>query len=506
MGKVVLDGNSLTLEQVYQVVYEHAAVEIAQEAEKRAIKAKKVLYKMVEEETPIYGTNRGVGWNKDRKVYAEYFDQYNKNLLRSHSLCVPPFCTEEEIRAIMLMRLNAALYGCAGLSLEVLERYRDFLNLGVHPLVPRRSSVGESDLAVNAMIGMSMIGENDVIYKGKVQDSLKTMRDLGMEPLTLGAKDGLGIVSSNSQAAAMAALLLKEVQELLENSNLIYCIGLEGLNGQVQQLDRSVTEARGFPEQTECAQECLEMLEDSFLLDGTEGKALQDPLSFRDSAFINGAVLECARLLKVSLEQQMNHSDDNPCVLPDEERVSVSCNFEPLNLALKAEMLNIALCHISKGACHRILKLADPDFTGLPRFLSPDGGKTVIGYSTIQKTFSALDAENRSLANPSSMDFLALSGYIEDHASNAVTALEKGFKIVDNLRYILGIELMHAAQAVDLRGNYKLGRKTGPAFHAYRKIVPFLDKDRKLSDDIQKSYTCIKECRLLEAAGIQVKI
>lgn len=146
------------------------------------------------------------------------------------------------------------------------------MNLGVHPLVPRRSSVGESDLAVNAMIGMSMIGENDVIYKGKVQDSLKTMRDLGMEPLTLGAKDGLGIVSSNSQAAAMAALLLKEVQELLENSNLIYCIGLEGLNGQVQQLDRSVTEARGFPEQTECAQECLEMLEDSFLLDGTEGK------------------------------------------------------------------------------------------------------------------------------------------------------------------------------------------------------------------------------------------
>src|SRR5699024_3930628 len=108
------------------------------------------------------------------------------------------------------------------------------------------------------------------------------------------------------------------------------------------------------------------------------------------------------------------------------------------------------------------------------------GGKTVIGYSTIQKTFSALDAENRSLANPSSTDFLALSGYIEDHASNAVTALEKGFKIVDNLRYILGIELMHAAQAVDLRGNYKLGRKTGPAFHAYRKIVPFLDKDRKL--------------------------
>lgn len=506
MEKVVLDGKNLTLEQVYKVVYEDAKVEIAPAAMERARKAKKVLYKMVEDETPVYGTNRGVGWNKDRKVYSEYFDQYNKNLLRSHSLCVPPYCTEEEIRGVMLMRLNTALYGCAGLSPEVLERYRDFLNLGIHPLVPRRSSVGEADLAVNAMIGMSMIGENDVVYKGKVQDSVETMKNLGMEPLTLGAKDGLGIVSSNSQSAALAALLLKELGELLANSNLIYCIGLEGLNGQVQQLDKSVTESRGFPEQTECAQLCLEMLEGSFLLDGTEGKALQDPLSFRDSAFINGAVLECARLLKYSLEQQMNHSDDNPCVLPEEGRVSVSCNFEPLNLALKAEMLNIALSHISKGACHRILKLADPDFTGLPRFLSPDGGKTVIGYSTIQKTFSSLDAEIRSLANPSSMDFFALSGYIEDHACNAVTALEKGFKIIDNLRYILGIELMHGAQAVDLRKNYKLGKKTGPAFHAYREIVPFLDKDRKLSDDIQKSYQCIKDCTLLKAAGIEAKL
>ena len=449
MEKVVLDGKNLTLDQIYEVVYHGAIVELSKEAMKRAEKAKQVLYRMVDSETPVYGTNRGVGWNKDRKVYTEYFDQYNKNLLRSHSLCVPPYCTEEEVRAIMLIRLNTALYGCAGLSRDVLERYRDFLNKRIHPLVPRRSSVGEADLAVNAM----------------------------------------------------AALLLREVKELTANSNLIYCIGLEGLNGQIQQLDRSVTEAKGFPEQTECAQECLHMLEGSYLFDGTEGKALQDPLSFRDSAFINGAVLECVKLLEMSLNQHLNHSDDNPCVLPDVERVSVSCNFEPLNLALKAEMLNIALNHISKGACHRILKLADPSFTGLPRFLSPDGGKTVIGYSTIQKTFTSLDTENRALANPSSMDFFALSGYIEDHASNAVLILEKSFKIVDNLRYILGMELMHAAQAVDLRGNYKLGKCTGKAFEEYRKIVPFLDKDRKLSVDIQASYEVVKSNKLLKASG-----
>lgn len=496
MEKVVLTGHSLTLDEVYKVVFDRVPVEISDEALERAEKSKKVLYKMVEDETPVYGTNRGVGWNKDRKVYNEFFDQYNKNLLRSHSLGVLPYCTEEEIRAVMVIRLNTALYGCAGLSTEVLERYVDFLNKEIHPLVPRRSSVGESDLAVNAMIGMAMIGENDVLYHGEVADSVEVMEKEGMKPLVLGPKDGLGIVSSNSQTAAMAALLLKEVKELLANSNLVYCIGLEGLNGQIQQLDKSVTEAKGFPEQTECAQECLEMLKGSYLFDGTEGKALQDPLSFRDSAFINGSILECVKLLEMSLMQHFNHSDDNPCVLPDEGRSSVSCNFEPLNIALKVEMLNIALNHMSKGSCHRILKLADPDFTGLPRFLSPDGGKTVIGYSTIQKTFTALDTENRSLANPSSMDFIALSGYIEDHASNAVHALEKSFRIVDNLRYILGMELMHAAQAVDLRGNYKLGEVSGKAFHAFREVVPFLEKDRKLSVDIQNSYEMIRDNRL----------
>lgn len=492
MKKIILDGHSLTLEHIYAVVYDRAEVEITQSALERAAVSKDVLFEMVENETPVYGTNRGVGWNKDRKVYDEYFDQYNKNLLRSHSLCVAPYCTEEEIRAIMLIRLNSALYGCSGLSLDVLIRYREFLNRGIHPHVPRRSSVGEADLAVNAMIGMSMIGENEVYYKGKLVDGMEALKAEGLSPLVLGPKDGLGIVSSNSQAAAMTALLLKRVKDLITNSNLVYCIGVEGLNGQMQQLDESVTKARGFREQTVCAQECLGFLEGSYVFDGTEGKALQDALSFRDSAFINGSILECVRLLEATLLEQINHSDDNPCVLPYEGRVSVSCNFEPLNLVLKVEMLNIALNHMSKGACHRILKLADPAFTGLQRFLSQDGGKTVIGYSTIQKTFMSLDTENRSLANPSSMDFFALSGYIEDHASNSTIALEKSFQIVDNLCYILGMELMHAAQAVDLRGNYKLGRGSGAAFKRFREKVPFLDKDRNLSVDIRNAYEMVK--------------
>lgn len=213
MNIVKLDGHSLTLDQIEKVVYGRWLVELDETALQKAEKAKKLLWKMVDSETPVYGTNRGVGLNKDRKVYTGAFEQYNKNLLRSHSLCVPPYCSEEEVRAIMLVRLNCALYGCSGLSVDVLRQYTEFLNKQIHPLVPKRSSIGESDLAVNAMIGMTMIGEGEVLYQGVQMNSLKAMKKAGLNSLVLGPKDGLGIASSNSQAVAMTALMLLQLKK-----------------------------------------------------------------------------------------------------------------------------------------------------------------------------------------------------------------------------------------------------------------------------------------------------
>ncbi len=440
-----------------------------------------------------------MGWNKDRAVYNERFAAYNQNLLRSHSLAVDPLSSEEEVRGMMLVRLNMALYGCTGLSMDVINMYKEFLNRKIHPIVPSRGSVGEADLAVNAMIGMSMIGENDVVFKGEIRDSAEVIKEENLPKIVLGPKDGLGIVSSNTQCFARAAMLIKEVKDLIKINNVIYSLGLEGLNGQLQQLHEGVANAKGFNEQNICSKECMELLSGSFLFDDDKGKALQDPLSFRGTTIINGAALEAVHLLEKNLLSQLNHSDDNPCILVDEDLVLVSSNYEPIDVVLKVEMLNIALSHISKNSCHRTLKLADPSFTGLERFLSPDGGKTVIGYSTIQKTFASLDAENRSLSNPSSADYMALSGYIEDHSTNSVVVLDKSFKLVDNIRYILGIELMHAAQAVDLRKNYKLGKGTKVAFDMTREIIPFLSEDRKLSVDIKNAYEIIKSNKFLKA-------
>jgi len=496
MEKIILNGNDLSLDDVYDVAYNYKQVEIDKNALEKAKKARKILFDLAAKGQPVYGLNRGVGWNKDKEFDVDFFETYNRNLLNSHSLGVEPYSTDEEVRAMMLIRLNTALYGSTGVSIEILEHYRDFLNKSIHPRVPRRGSIGEGDISTLSHIGLSIIGEGEVSYKGEILSSINAMKKENMKPAVLGPKDGLSIVSSNAQGAAYIAMLVKETEELIKMSNIIYCLGMEGLNGVVQSLDEKVNQLRRLKGQIKCAEECRSYLEGSYLNEPHKDRALQDSLSFRCSFAVNGSIYDVLDYIKEFLNIQINSTDDNPCIVVDEERVSVSANFEITSLVLGVEMLGIALCHLSKSSCNRMIKLSDPSFTKLTRFLTPNETKT-IAYGTIQKTFTYLDAENRMLANPSSMDYYSLAGNIEDHASNAPLAADKALKIIDNLRYIIGIEAIHAAQAVDLRGNVKMGKGTEKAYEAIRNEIPFLDKDRNLSVDIKKAYELIKAKKLL---------
>ena len=495
MEALILDGKHLTLETLHQVVYDRRPVEIDPDALDLARKARQVLFDMAAEGKPVYGLNRGVGWNKDKEFDPEFFEQYNRNLINSHSLSVKPFCTVEEVRAMMCIRLNTALCGSTGISAEILTLYKEFLNRGIHPRVLRRGSIGEGDISTLSLIGQTMIGEGVVEYRGMTVPAIQALRAEGMEPAVMGPKDGLSIVSSNAQGESIVALVIYQTEQLLRESNAIFCLGLEGLNGGLQPMGEKVNALRNLPGQQAVAADCRRYLEGSYLHQPDPKRALQDPLSFRCGSAIGGTVLDALNFVKQYMEMQINATDDNPCIFADEGTTSVSQNFETTTLSLGVEMLASALAHLSKTICYRLTHLADPAFTGLSRFLTPVDVK-VIAYCAIQKTFTSLDAENRMLANPSSMDFMAVAGNIEDHASNLPLAASKVLQILDNLRYMMGIELIHAAQAVDLRGRPALGRVTGPVFDAFRKEVPFLDADRNLSIDIEKAYHFIGDGRL----------
>ena len=497
MDTLVLNGSNLTLEDLYDIAYHNRKVEIDPAAYQRLAKGRQIMQDLARGGKAIYGFNRGVGWNKDQDIDESYFETQNLKIIRSHTLGTAPFNSDVEVRTMMAIRLNNLLIGASCASDELANSYRDFLNHGITPRVPKRGSVGEADITTVSHIGKAFIGEGDVSYQGQIVPAKEAMEKEGLHPLHLTLKDAHTIILTNSQGEAMAAVLVHEVEKLVKMSDLIFCLDYEGLNGNIEAMREDVNALRGLPGQMECAARCRKYLEGSYLYEDHPDRALQDPLTFRGGFTITGTVVDALNFVKKILRIQINSPSDNPCIMPEQDALYVNSNFETTTLAVGVEMLSIALGHLSRAVNYRLIKMGSPEFTRLPRFLAPRDG-SAHGYSTIQNTYSAIDAENRSLINPSSVDFYHMQGGIEDHASNLPLVASKGLQIVDNLRYLVGMEAMNAAQAVDLRENIHLGKYTQIAYDTIREAIPTLAADRNVYDDIKQAYELICSEKLLE--------
>lgn len=489
---LVLDGSGLALSDIEEVARFGRPVQIAESARSRLEAARELVYELVEHDVPIYGFNRGVGWNKDKKVDPAFFAQYNRNLILSHSSGIGPNATNDDVRAVLLARLNGLLAGCTGIQPAIADRYVEFLNLGISPVLPLRGSVGAADITNLPHIGLAMIGEGEVDAQGRRQPAAAALQEAGLAPLQLGPKDGLAIVSSNALSAGIGALALVDTIKVLELADVIYAMSLEAIHGQLSPLDEAVHRMRPFPGQLTSLAVVRNALEGSHLWQQQTAEKLQDPLSFRDAVQVHGAARDAWRYVKDQLELHLNSSDDNPCLMLEERRIVSCANFEPVAWTLGFEMLGQALHHVSRCSVFRTLRLGDPSFTGLTRFLTPNEQYS-IGFCTLQKTVTSLDAEIRHLSNPASADYASLAGDIEDHATNSPFVVYKTREIIDRLYYILGIEAIHAAQAIDLRGSQdSLGNGVRKAYEAIRESVPYLSEDRALTKDIEQAYQIMR--------------
>lgn len=501
--KVTLNGSNLTLDHLWRIACEGAEVEISSDGLERLEASRRLVYDLAESDVPVYGFNTGVGWNKDRHIASEYFKAYNENLVHSHTLGVGPEASEAEVRAAMAIRLNCLLNGNTGIQPAVARRYADFLNHRLHPVIPERGSIGEGDITELSHIGLAMIGEGDVVYRGERMSSAEAHRRAGLETVVLGPKDGLAIVSSNAFAAAQGALVLADLFELVDQADLIYAASLEGLNGNVSPLNERSNALRKLPGQILSTANVRRFVAGSFIEDPDPERPVQDPVSFRAGAYVHGSLRDAMEYVHRYLLIQMNTSDDNPCMLLEERRIISCSNFEVTTLAVGFEMLAIILSHVSRTSCYRSIRLSNPVLTKLPRFLTPEETH-VHAFGALQKTFTALDAEIRHLSNPSSVDYFSLAGGMEDHATNMPHIVQRLRRIVDNLKYVLGMEMIHAAQALTLRLNInselRLGRGTAAAYEEFRRTVPWYDRDRNLSADIQSAYEVVRSGRMLEAA------
>ena len=353
MDTLILNGHDLTLQDVYDVAYDGRKVEIAADAYARLAKGREIMQELSKGGKAIYGFNRGVGQNKDVTIDEDFMETQNRMMLRSHSLGLPPFNTDEEVRAMMV-------------------------NHGSTPRIPRRGAVGEADITTITHIGLAFIGEEDVNYKGKVVSAKEAMEKEGLKPLHLQLKDTHTIMLSNSQGEGTAAILVHEVENLVKMSDRIFCLDYEGLNGNIEPMREDVNELRGLPGQIRCAARCRKDLEGSYLYsDNRPEHALQAPLTFRGGFIITGAVEDALDYVKKFLSIQINSPSDNPCIMLDKKDVFVNSNFETTSLVIGVEMLAIALAHLSRAVNYRLIRMCMPEFTHLPRFLAPRNGSGV---------------------------------------------------------------------------------------------------------------------------------
>lgn len=501
---MLLTGRDLAIGDVVLVARAGVRIRADQKALDRVARGHELLLAAAARGTPIYGLSRGVAQDKEKPTLkSDHLDAesraesqaFNRDLIHAHCAGIEPSAPEELVRAAMFTQLNTLLLGHSGAQPRVAELLVEFLNRRIHPVLPSRGSLGEADIAILSHLALAMIGEGDVIAEGTRVPARDALRTAGLEPLVPVAKDGLAILSSNAFTAGAAALAVYDAGHFLDNAELIAALSLEGLNGNIAPLSEAAQALRPYQPQLEAADRIRQHLASSFLHRPDPKRALQDPLSFRAASQVFGTARDRANAAEQKLTVQLNSSDDNPAVDLETGAVMPTANFEPLAWVLELEALSLSLRHVATGSLQRMLRLQDNSITGLRRGLAPDG--KAMGLAMLQYPASALEAEVRSLSHAVSGDVAPVAGGIEDRATNAALVVDRLNRTLECLQRLAGLELIHAAQAVDLRRRLtpdtSLGHGTARLFAASRERLPFLDRDRVLSDDIEASFRFVQQ-------------
>ncbi|GAA0991692.1 aromatic amino acid ammonia-lyase [Subtercola frigoramans] len=455
----------LTLDEVQSIALDAAEVTLAPDARERIALGRAVLTDALEKGTRVYGLNTGLGHTRDVEISRDVLDQYQVDIVVSHAFGIGPSLPEPEVRAIMLARLAGAVRGYSGLSLPVAEFYSQMLNAGVVPNVPREGSIGASDLGTLAAIAATMIGRGTAFLNGTKLSSAQALQQAGLQPITLGLKEGLAVVSENSYSIGIGALALGEVARTLRLADVAAALTMEAARSSLTPFDPEVAVARSSRSQADVAANILSLLEGSYLTDPLQAISLQDPLSIRTVAQVHGAARAVFDNLAFTVETELNASDDNPMTSPDTGRALSTGNFHPMEIALGFESIRVALAHLALICERRVGVIgmefwssrASTDVASLPggAILTPGLG----GYA-----HAAISARIRTLANPVTLNIPSLDHGQEDHATAAPLAVDFTRELTAKLNDMLAGEIIIASALLSWRADVTLGAGTRPYF------------------------------------------
>ncbi len=483
---ILLDGQTLSLEGLIAIA-QGADAALCPQARARMVDSRRLVEAIAAGDEPVYGINTGFGALAEVAVAREDLARLQRNLVLSHAVGVGDPLTIPETRALMALRANVLARGVSGVRVVLVERLIQCLNLGIHPIIPRKGSVGASgDLAPLAHLAMSLIGEGMAReHHGPTEPVADILDRHGLDALVLEAKEGLGLTNGTQAMMAVGALALHLAEQLADLADVAGACSLEGLMGTARAFDDRVMQARPHPGQRESARRLRALLAGSEIMESHQdcGK-VQDPYSLRCMPQVHGATRQALDHVRSVLEVEINSATDNPLIFSDEGESISGGNFHGQPLALALDYLAIATAELANISERRIEQLVNPMLSGLPAFLTAEPGINS-GFMITQVTAAALINENKVLCHPASVDSIPSSANREDHVSMGMTSANKALVVVENVGRVLGIELLTAAQALDFRQPLKAGRGAQAAYEVIRSIVPHLGEDRALAHDLE---------------------
>lgn len=507
MNEIVLDGESLTFEQVVAVAFGKPGeprVVLSEKAKQQVDRCAAAVQTLLDRGEIAYGITTGFGAFKDKIISRDEVEQLQRNIVVSHAVGVgKPFDTAT-VRAIMLIRANTLARGFSGIRLETLELILECLNRGVHPVIPEKGSLGASgDLAPLAHFACVLIGEGKAEFTGELLSGAVALGRAGLSPVRLAAKEGLALTNGTTVMAAVGLLETVRAKRLAELADINGCLTLEALNGTVLAFDERIHALRPHPRQMECAANLRTILKESEFVRAFDPSNVQDAYTLRCMPQVHGACRDAVAYAEWLLKIELNAVTDNPLIFVSDSfgnpenggstgdiEVVSGGNFHGEPLALAFDYLKIALTELGNIAERRIMRLTDESSNQhiLPAFLTENGGLNS-GFMIVQYTAASLCTENKVLSHPASVDTIPSSANVEDHVSMGATAALKLREVAENLETILALELFCAAQGIDFRkrrigGDPKLGKGTRVIYQKVRSRVPFIERDEYLKDFI----------------------
>jgi histidine ammonia-lyase len=501
---VVITGKKLTIEDVVAVAREGEKVELHTDAEKRIADCRAFLDQRIAAREIMYGVNTGIGEFSEVVLDDRQVKEFQKFLIYNHAAGIGEPCPEDHVRAAILLRVNVHAHGHSGCRPEITRCLVEMLNAGVTPVVCEKGSVGAcGDLAPMSQIALLLMGEGEAFFQGVRMPGGAALEAAGIPVPGLEARDGLATINGSNLTNAIGCLTVWDCERFFKQAEIACAMSLEALRANMKPYDARLHVLRGFNGAVISAANIRAVIEGSDLLTGREKVRVQDAYSMRSSPQVIGAARDQLRWTREQLEIEANGVGDNPIFLPEDQVVLTGANFQGTPVSLPLDTLGAAVTMVSVLSERRLNRLTNPALSaGLPPFLTGSAGM-FSGLMLSQYTADMQIVEQRLLSSPAFTQSIPAAADQEDFVSMGMNSALKTRTILDNAHGILGIELMAAAQGLDLR-DFDPGLGTRAAHTEVRRHVEYLDEDRPLYPDHNAMKSAVENCLILGAVESEI--